>query len=167
MSSINNFSSSSIKAIIAIIFVILSTFLIFLFSFEYYFNYKIISHKSEIKKIKVKIDSLEVSSTRSGKSSSSTSSTNYYFNEGLFLEVQNTKGFLLKYENPTEKIHDFMSRHNDSINLWVLNKVAVKFAHEKEKEIDVSMEIENNKRIMFYFFFYIISLVIMKLKFKR
>ena len=75
--------------------------------------------------------------------------------------------FLLKYENPTEKIYDYMSHHNDSLNLWVLNKVAVKFANDKEKQIDVSIEIENNKRIIFYFLFYIISLVIVKLNFKK
>ena len=60
-----------------------------------------------------------------------------------------------------------MSHHNDSLNLWVLNKVAVKFANDKEKQIDVSIEIENNKRIIFYFLFYIISLVIVKLNFKK
>lgn len=163
MSITNNFSLS-IGEIIKLTYVIISTFLILLLSFEYFDNYKIISHKNQTEKIKVKIDSLGTSFTRSGKSSSSTSSTNYYFNGGLFLEIQNTKGFLLKYEDPTEKIEEFMSHHKDSLNLWVFNKVAVKFADEKEKEIDVSMEVENNKRIIFYFLSYIVSLLIIKLK---
>ena len=166
MNTISN-SSSSIKGIIVITFVVISTFLIFLLSFEYFDNYKIISHKSQIQKIKVKIDSLEISATRSGKSSSSASSTNYFFNDGSLLSVKNTKGFLLKYEDPTEKIHAFMSQHNDSLNLWILNKVAVKFANEKETEIDVSIEVENNKRITIYYIFYIISLVTIKLKRKK
>ena len=165
MNTISN-TNPSFKGIIVITFVAISTFLIFMLSFDYFDNYKIISHKSRIEKIKVKIDSLVISSTRSGKSSSSTS-TNYFYNGGLFLAVQDTKGFLLKYENPTEKIYDYMSHHNDSLNLWVLNKVAVKFANDKEKQIDVSIEIENNKRIIFYFLFYIISLVIVKLNFKK
>ncbi|WP_264529058.1 hypothetical protein [Flavobacterium sp. N502540] len=164
MSTTNSFSDS-FKGIILLAFISFSTFFIFLVSFEFYDNYKILWHKSEMKKIKVKIDSLEVSSTRSGKSSSSSISRNYYFNKGVIFPVPETKGFLLKYENPTEQINDYMQHHNDSLNLWVLEKTPIKYANENEKDIDVSLEKSNNRMIIFYFVLYIISMLIIKFKF--
>nr|WP_294931174.1 hypothetical protein [uncultured Flavobacterium sp.] len=164
MSTTNSFSTS-FKGIILLAFISFSTFFILLISFEFYDNCKILSYKSEIKKIKVKIDSLEVSSTRSGKSSSSSISRKYYYNKGLIFQVPETKGFLLEYENPTEQINEYMQHHKDSLNLWVLEKTPIKYANEKEKEIDVSLEKSNNMIIIFYFILYIISMLIIKFKF--
>jgi hypothetical protein len=164
MSTTNSFSAS-FKGIILLAFISFSTFFILLISFEFYDNCKILSHKNEIKKIKVKIDSLDVSSTRSGKSSSSSISRNYYYNKGLIFQVPETKGFLLKYESPTEQINDYMQHHKDSLNLWVLEKTPIKYANENEKEIDVSLEKSNNRMIIFYFVLYIVSMLIVKFKF--
>ncbi|OMQ09285.1 hypothetical protein [[Flexibacter] sp. ATCC 35103] len=164
MSTTNSFSES-FKGIIILAFISFSTFFIFLISFEFYDNCKIIYNQSDITKIKVKIDSLQISSNRTGKSSSNSSSRNYYFNKGLIFQVPETKGFLLKYENPTEQINDYMQKHKDSLNLWVLNKKAVKYAYDDEKEINVSLEESNNRMIIFYFILYIISMLIIKFKF--
>lgn len=164
MSTQNNFSTS-FKGIFLLAYLGFSTFLILLLSFEYYDNYKIISNKNQMEKIDVKIDSVNVSTTRSGKSSSTTSSVNYYYNKGLFFEAQINKGILVKYDNPIGKIESYMSHHNDSLKLWVLDKKAVKFANKNEKIIDVSEEIKNNWIISVYFLIYIISLLIIKFKF--
>lgn len=164
MNTANN-SSTSFGGIILLVFISFSTFFIFLISFEFYDNCKVLFYKNDIKKIKVKIDSSEVSSTRSGKSSSSSTTMNYYFNKGSIFQVSDNKGIMLKNENPTELINDYMQHHNDSLNLWILDKTPIKYANEYEKEIDVSMEKSNNMRIIIYFIIYIVSMLIIKLKF--
>jgi len=71
----------------------------------------------------------------------------------------------MKYLNFTELINDYMQHHNDSLNLWILDKTPIKYANEYEKVIDVSMEKSNNTRIIIYFIIYIVSMLIIKLKF--
>ncbi|MBS7233040.1 hypothetical protein KHA90_18620 [Flavobacterium psychroterrae] len=158
-------TTNSFKGIILLAFICFSTFFILLISFEFYDNYKIISHRTKIKKIKVKIDSSQTLTTRSGKSSSSSSTINYYFKKGLILSVPETKGFLLEYENPTQEINDYMQNNKDSLNLWILDNKAIKYAYDNEKEINVTLEESNNKMIIFYYVLYIISMLIIKFKF--
>lgn len=166
MASTNN-SEYSIRTILIIAFIFMYSFMILIMSINWLDNYKIIKHKSEFKKIKVKIDSSTVFSNSSGKSSGGAPTTSYYFNKGSSLKIKDTKEVLLKYENPTEKIQDFMSNHNDSLYVWILKKEVVKFANENEKRIDVSEEVENNKRIIIYFSIWVIVILLaIKLKSK-
>lgn len=161
-------SKPSFGTIIILTWIAISTFAIFLFAFGFWDNYTFIKYKNQFEKIKVKIDSSKVFTTRSGKSSSTSSSTCFYFNKGCFLSVKETKGILLNYNDPTEDIYNFMSNHRDSINLWYLNKDMMKYAYENQRKIDVSEEEGNNKRIVIYFLIYIISiLLIIKLKTKK
>jgi hypothetical protein len=160
-----NSSNPTIIALLIISLISVSTFMMFMFIFEFSDNYKIIKHKNQFKKIKVKIDSTEASYTRSGKSSSSSLVTYYYFNNKCYMGVQDTKGILFSYKDQSPNINEYMSNHMDSLNIWYLNKDIMKYAFENQKEVDVSEEVENNKRVIIYFLIYVISLLLI-IKFK-
>ncbi|MBF7089940.1 hypothetical protein IUY40_00045 [Flavobacterium sp. ALJ2] len=160
-----NSSNPTIIALIIISLISVSTFMMFMFIFEFSNNYKIIKLQNQFKKIKVKIDSSEVSYTRSAKSSSSTTTYYYYFNNECTMGIQDAKGILFSHKNLNPDINEYMSNHMDSLNVWYLNKNTVKYAYENQKKIDVSEEVENNKRVIFYFLIYIISLLL-TIKFK-
>jgi hypothetical protein len=144
----------------------ISTLMMFFFIFEFSDNYKIIKHKNEFKKIKVKIDSSVVSYSRSGRNSSSSSSTSYYFNKGSYFNVQDTKGILFNYNSPIYEIEDYRTKHSDSLNVWYFNTKIVKFASENQVKIDVSEEVENNKRVTIYFLIYVVFVLIV-IKFRN
>ncbi|MEA9412247.1 hypothetical protein [Flavobacterium sp. PL02] len=159
-------SKPSFLAIAIMALFSVSTLMMFLFIFDFSNNYKIIKHENEFKKLKVKIDSSVISNTRSGRSSSTSSSTFYYFNKGSYLSVQDTKGILFDYNSSNEYINEYMTNHMDSLNVWYLNKVTVKYAPEDQTIIDVSEEIETNQKIAFYFLIYIVF-VFFTIKFKN
>ncbi|CAD0006690.1 hypothetical protein [Flavobacterium chungangense] len=92
-------TKSSILSLLLIGLLLFSTFMTFLFIFEFTDNYKIIKHEKQFKKIKVKIDSTKISSSRSGKSSSTSTSTTFYFNKGSILTNQDRKGIILNHQS--------------------------------------------------------------------
>lgn len=154
-------SNPTIIAVILISVLLISTFMMFLFIIEFCNNYSIIKNQNEFSKTKVKIDSSEVSYSRSGKSSSSSYTTYYYFNKGHYISTQDTKGILFKYKDISSDIEEYMATHRDTINIWYLNSKTAKYAYENQKKIDTSEETENNKRVIIFSLIYIIYLLLL------
>ncbi|MFD1604978.1 hypothetical protein ACFSJW_00130 [Flavobacterium artemisiae] len=133
-----------------------SSFTAILFIIEFSDNYKVIKNEKEFTKIKVKIDSTKISSTRSGKSSSSLKSTNHYFNNGN----------VLNHESHESEISEYMAKHNDSLYIWYLDNKTSRFAYEDQKNINVSQEIERNNKLKIYIAICIIPIVLF-LRFRK
>jgi len=148
-------NSPSVFAVITTIILCFSTICIIILVMQFTFNYKIIKHEKDFKKIKVKIDSSKSSTSKGG-----TRSTYFYFNKGSFLRPHNGSGFGLKHQSHEIEINEYMAKHHDSVYIWYLDRGTSKFAYEDQKNIVISQEIENNQTIKIYFLIYIVFLVL-------
>lgn len=159
-------TKTSIASVLLIALIGFSSFMVLIFILEFADNYKIITNENQFKKMKVKIDSTNTSSTRSGKSSASSTSTTFYFKKGHLLSPSESKGIILNKTSYQKEINEYMSDHQDSLNIWYLDNNTAKFAYEDQKKIDISEEVKNNNNLKIFFLIYILLLSLF-LKFKN
>jgi hypothetical protein len=159
-------TKTSIASVLLIALIGFSSFMVLIFILEFADNYKIITNENQFKKMKVKIDSTNTSSTRSGKSSASSTSTTFYFKKGHLLSTSESKGIILNKTSYQQEINEYMSDHQDSLNIWYLDNNTAKFAYEDQKKIDISEEVKNNNNLKIFFLIYILLLSLF-LKFKN
>jgi|GEM_PF-3103766 len=158
-------TKTSIASVLLIALIGFSSFMVLIFILEFADNCKIITNEKQFKKIKVKIDSTKTSSTRSGKSSASSTSTTFYFKKGHLLSTSKSEGIILNKTSYQQEINEYMSNHQDSLNIWYLDNNTAKFAYDGQKKIDISEEVKNNNNLKIFFLIYILLLSLF-LKFK-